>query len=314
MTAWRSVAFLEEDPDLAGDLEGARLAEATRRCLATAFVVAEKEWHPEDEARQARDGFGLLVLDGVLIRRVGLPGRFGAELLGPGDLLRPWQTGEDTSLPFTVHFAVAEPARIAILDRAFGIRAALFPEVATAIAGRAMRRVRNLAVVMAIVHPPEVYRRLLLVLWYLADRWGQVTPEGARIPLRLRHQLLADLVAAGRPSVTSALTELTNEGLVRRDRRGLLMETLIPADQLTSHESVVDEARVGRFSRGLEGAQLPPSALHRGRVSEGLELLADTPDKRRPAASATVCASVRALRAPSAAGASPSASGATPTS
>jgi len=214
---------LEEDPDLAGDLEGVRLSEAKRRCLATTVVLAEKEWQPEREAREARDGFGLLVLDGVLVRRVGLPGRFGAELLGPGDLLRPWQAGEETSLPFSVHFAVAERVRIAILDRAFAARAAPFPEVATAISGRAMRRVRNLAVEMAIVHYPEVRRRLLLVLWHLADRWGQVTPDGVRIPLRLRHQLLADLVGARRPSVTSALTQLTNEGLVRRDQRGLVL-------------------------------------------------------------------------------------------
>jgi CRP/FNR family transcriptional regulator, cyclic AMP receptor protein len=113
--------------------------------------------------------------------------------------------------------------RIAILDRAFAARAAPFPEVATAISGRAMRRVRNLAVEMAIVHYPEVRRRLLLVLWHLADRWGQVTPDDVRIPLRLRHQLLADLVGARRPSVTSALTQLTNEGLVRRDQRGLVL-------------------------------------------------------------------------------------------
>jgi hypothetical protein len=214
---------LEDDPDLAGDLEGARLHEARRRCLARELVLTDTEWEPEREARQARDGFGLLVLEGVLIRHVGLPGRFGAELLGPGDLLRPWQAGEDTSLPFAVRFAVAERTRLAVLDRAFAVRAAPFPEVATAITGRAMRRVRSLAVEMAIVHYPEVRRRLLLVLWHLADRWGQVTPEGVRIPLRLRHQLLAELVAARRPSVTSALTQLSNEGLVKRDRRGLLL-------------------------------------------------------------------------------------------
>jgi CRP/FNR family transcriptional regulator, cyclic AMP receptor protein len=214
---------LEEDPDLAGDLEGARLDEATRRCLADEIVLSEKEWQPGLEAQQARDGFGLLVLEGVLIRHVGLPGRFGAELLGPGDLLRPWDTGEDTSLPFAVRFAVAERARIAILDRGFAVRAAPFPEVATTITGRAMSRVRNLALVMSIVHYPEVRQRLLLVLWHLADRWGRVTPQGVRIPLRLRHQLLAELVAARRPTVTAALTRLTEEGLVERDATGLVL-------------------------------------------------------------------------------------------
>ena len=36
------------------------------------------------DAGVARGGFGLLVLDGVLIRRVGVNGRFGAELLSNG--------------------------------------------------------------------------------------------------------------------------------------------------------------------------------------------------------------------------------------
>ena len=38
-----------------------------------------------------RKALGLLVLDGLIIRRVGVAGRFGAELLGDGDLLRPWE-------------------------------------------------------------------------------------------------------------------------------------------------------------------------------------------------------------------------------
>jgi hypothetical protein len=37
------------------------------------------------------------------------------------------------------------------------------------------------------------------------DRWGRVTPEGVRIPLRLRHHMLAELVAVRRPSATAAL-------------------------------------------------------------------------------------------------------------
>jgi hypothetical protein len=60
------------------------------------------------------------------------------------------------------------------------------------------------------------------------------------------------------------------------------MQSAIPADQVTAHESVADEALVGRFSRGTERAWLTPSALHRGRFSEGLERLVDTRRRRRP--------------------------------
>ena len=48
-------------------------------------------------ACEVRAGLGLLVLDGLLIRRIELAGRFAAELLGPGDLLRPWQEDDEVA-------------------------------------------------------------------------------------------------------------------------------------------------------------------------------------------------------------------------
>jgi CRP-like cAMP-binding protein len=215
---------LGEDPDLAGDLSGWRLDEATRRCLAPEVIVEHGDWAPGAEAEAARGGFGLLILDGLIVRRVGTPPRYAAELLGPGDLLRPWHLdGEDATLPFDVHFTILERVRFAILDQAFAERAAPFPQVALTIVGRAMQRSRTLAMNMAIVHYPQVRKRLLLLLWHLADRWGRVTPEGIRIPLRLRHHVLADLIAVRRPSATAALQELIRKGLVQRDEAGLVL-------------------------------------------------------------------------------------------
>jgi CRP-like cAMP-binding protein len=43
-----------------------------------------------------------------------------------------------------------------------------------------------------------------------------VTPDGIRVPLRLTHQQLADLVASRRPSVTSGLHRLVEEGRLSR--------------------------------------------------------------------------------------------------
>jgi hypothetical protein len=42
-----------------------------------------------------------------------------------------------------------------------------------------------------------------------------VRTEGTVLPLRLTHALLADLVAARRPTVTSAISELSRRGLLR---------------------------------------------------------------------------------------------------
>ena len=78
-----------------------------------------------------------------------------------------------------------------------------------------MQRSRNLAVNMAIVHQARVDVRLQMLLWHLAGRWGRVRSDATVLPLRLTHTLLADLVAARRPTVTSALTDLARRGLIR---------------------------------------------------------------------------------------------------
>ena len=79
---------------------------------------------------------------------------------------------------------------------------------------RALERSRNLSIAIAIVHHPRVELRLHMLLWHLADRWGQVRPDGIAIPIRIAHTLLADLIAAQRPSVSTAISELTRRGLV----------------------------------------------------------------------------------------------------
>ena len=208
---------LVRDPDLAAGLDGARLRRAERDLIAETVVAFEGVWHPEHEAESVRGGIGLLVLEGLIVRRVGRTGRYGAELLGPGDLMRPWQDdGEDVTLPFDTSFRVIEQSLLALLDLRFAARAAPYPEIASALIGRAMQRSRTLVVNMAIAHYPRIDRRLLMLMWHLADRWGRVTPEGVRVPLRLTHQLLADLVASRRPSVTSALQQLSHEGHISK--------------------------------------------------------------------------------------------------
>jgi CRP-like cAMP-binding protein len=93
-------------------------------------------------------------------------------------------------------------------------------------------RSRNLAINMAIIHQARVNVRLLMLLWHLADRWGRVRSEGVVLPLHLTHSVLADLVAARRPTVTSALTELARLGLVIPLDRGWLLSGDPPGELL----------------------------------------------------------------------------------
>jgi CRP/FNR family cyclic AMP-dependent transcriptional regulator len=220
------------DPDLASGLAGRRLERARQECIAIEVIVDEGVWNPEEaEGEAARGGIGLLILDGLLVRRVGAEGRYGAELLGPGDLLRPWEhDGEDATLPFATSFHVNERLKLAVLDLKAAARMAPYPEVVGALVGRAMQRARHFAVTMAIAHYPRIDRRLLLLLWHLADRWGRVTSEGIRIPLRLTHTLLADLVASRRPSVTTGLAQLEHEGYLTRHDNIIVLRGEPPTD------------------------------------------------------------------------------------
>jgi CRP-like cAMP-binding protein len=148
---------------------------------------------------------------------VGIDGRFGAELLGEGDLLRPWQWESDSpTLPLETGWTIVEPARLALLDEEFARRClGRYPELVSPLVGRAMQRARNLAVNMAIVHQARVDIRLHMLLWHLAGRWGRVRSEGTVLRMRLTHAVLADLVAARRPTVTSAISELVRGGRVQ---------------------------------------------------------------------------------------------------
>jgi CRP-like cAMP-binding protein len=207
---------LVEDPGLAEALEGEGLLAAARECMAATIGIPRGPWQPIELV----DGFhagsiGLLVLDGLLVRRVGLADRFGAELLGEGDVLRPWQR-EDlaTTVPRTGAWRALEPCRLAVLDRSFAVRAGRYPEVISALFARVLRRSRMLAINIAILHHPRVDVRLHMLFWELADRWGTVHRDGVRVPLRLTHAVLADLVAAQRQTVSKALGELAARGWV----------------------------------------------------------------------------------------------------
>jgi CRP/FNR family cyclic AMP-dependent transcriptional regulator len=130
---------------------------------------------PADQRALAdRTGIGLLMMSGLMIRRVGIDGRFGAELLGESDLLRPWQqAGPEASMDRTIGWRVLVNARIAVLDRRVARSLAQFPDLTRALVARALTRSRNLAVTMATVHQPHVDVRLHMLFWHLADRWGR---------------------------------------------------------------------------------------------------------------------------------------------
>lgn len=200
------------------------MRQACQEVRALARDLPPGAWSQPDWPRNVTDGLGLLVLDGLLLRRVSLDGRFGAELLASGDILRPWQE-EDAiaSISRSSSWRVLEPTRIAVLDIGFAGRVADYPEIYGQLMGRVLRRARYFAVIMAIVHQPKVEARLLMLLWHLADRCGIVRREGVLVPMRLTHTILAELLAARRPTITAALSALQHGGKIGSTDEGWML-------------------------------------------------------------------------------------------
>ncbi len=168
---------------------------------------------------------GLLVIEGIVIRGVHVAQRRCGELVGPGAILRPWDNfGRYAPMPFEVHWRVVEPLTVALLDERLTIVAARFPPLMHGIVTRAVERAHALALNVAIHCLQHVELRLLVLFWHLADRYGRVTSEGTVVPLKLTHRDLAELIGSQRPSVTTRLAELSEQGKVRRrpDRTWLL--------------------------------------------------------------------------------------------
>jgi hypothetical protein len=213
---------LREDPELAEAIEPERRSLAVEALVAREVRVPSGVW--TGRPIPIDDGIGVLVLEGVMLHRVGIDGRFGAELVGEGDVLRPiHQDIDNSTLPLTVEWLILESARVAVLDERFVRHLARFPQIAGKLFARSVLRSRQLAVNMAIVHQARVDVRLHLLFWQLAGRWGRVRSDGVVVPLRLTHTVLADLVAARRPTVTSALSDLSRRGLVRAVSDGWLL-------------------------------------------------------------------------------------------
>ncbi|HEU4977232.1 MAG TPA: Crp/Fnr family transcriptional regulator [Baekduia sp.] len=217
------VRLLEADPELGDGLAPVDLDRARRHLTAPVRHLGTGRWAPADEVLGTAS-LGLLVLDGLIVRDLDLGRRSSTEVLGAGDLMRPWDVdGEMEELPVAVRWSVLQETRFAVLDHRFLQMAVRFPAIIDALMVRGLRRHRWLSLRLVVNQLVRLDDRLLLAMWALADRWGRVTPDGILVPVPLTHSALARLVGARRPSVTSALGDLARDGLVERTEDGWLL-------------------------------------------------------------------------------------------
>ncbi len=231
-----TISIVDADPDLADLLDPSQLERARHEARARLLRLFPGEWDAAGAIQPERHHRGFLIADGLLSRDVEVIGRQCVELLGPGDVMRPWSwDGEGSHVHAEIGWTVLEPTRMATLDQQLVQRIAPWPQLGLELFNRGTRRAHALAVALAISHHPRVDDRLMLTLWHLAERWGRVHPDGVVVPLPLPHQRLADLVGAHRPSVTSALGELTRAGALSRRETGEWVLHGAPPKELRNH-------------------------------------------------------------------------------
>jgi CRP/FNR family transcriptional regulator, cyclic AMP receptor protein len=233
------ISIVDADPDLADLLDEAELERARRGALTRERRLSPGDWDATGAVEPDKHHRGFLIIEGLLSREVNVLGRTCVELLGPGDVLRPWRwDAEGSHVHAEVGWIVLEVTRLAVLDHGLVMRMNPWPQLGVELFARGTRRAHHLAVALAIAHHQRVDDRLLLTLWHLAERWGRVVPEAIIVPLPLSHQRLADLVGAHRPSVTKAMGELAASGALSRRDDGTWMLHGPPPAQLRHHRLV----------------------------------------------------------------------------
>jgi CRP-like cAMP-binding protein len=228
-TTPRAVRVLEADPDLGAGIPRAQWDLATGASTAPGFEFERGPWRFDPPPEPG--SFGALILDGMILIRIDAGSRSHIEMLGPGDVVSPWAgTGTHLSAPSELTASVVARARVALLDRRFALRTARWPEVHAVLIQRCIDRSRRLSLQSAINALPRIEERVQVTLWELAYRFGRVTREGIVVDLPISHSQLADIVAAQRPSVSTAVVRLEDQGQISRTaRRTWLLRGAPPA-------------------------------------------------------------------------------------
>ena len=231
------ISIVDADPDLGDQLDEAQRERARRDALTRVNRLSPGDWDAGAALEADSHHRGFLIIEGLLSRDVDVLGRRCCELLGHGDVMRPWSwDSEGSHVQAEVGWKVLEPTRLAVLDHGLVQRMVPWPEIGVELFNRGTRRAHALAVALAISHHQRVDDRLLLTLWHLAERWGRVHSDGIVVPLPLGHQRLADLVGAHRPTVTTALGDLVRAGALDRRENGDWVLLGTPPEQLRHHK------------------------------------------------------------------------------
>jgi CRP-like cAMP-binding protein len=227
MTARRTHSLLELDDDLGLLIPESRRAAARKELQVEVHRLPSGPWSAARATDTNPEHVGLLLIEGVISREVVVADTISTELLGPGDVVRPWAVhAEATLLQLEIRWNALTESRVAMLDRRFAARLSQWPEVNSLLIDRINDRAQRLAVTQAISQMNRVDRRILALFWHLAERWGRMTGDGVLVPLTLSHRMLGQLVGARRPTISTAVAKLAEQDeLLRRDNGTWLIKS-----------------------------------------------------------------------------------------
>jgi len=269
------IPLLDVEPDLGRLMSAEQIEQARSQLLIRRHVVEAGPWDGERLRDAGPEHVGLLILDGLMTRELALADNVSGELLGPGDLVRPWQAGGPERLvPYEVRWTALERTALGVLDRRFALALSHYPQINAMLIDRLTERSQRISLMQSISQLNGVDRRLLTLFWHLAERWGRVTASGVAVPVPVPHRVLAQLVGARRPTVSTALSRLAESGELTREPNGGWLLTGAPVGIPTE-----EAARIIRVRRH-HAEQRPPEPLERnglpptGRIAELVDELA----------------------------------------
>jgi CRP/FNR family transcriptional regulator, cyclic AMP receptor protein len=211
-----SCRVLEFDPDLGNGIDPEEWALARSACVASLYHVPAGAWEIGELAAEQPHLLAFVIVAGLVCHDVALGKRHMFEFLGPGDVVQPPVAATRPRLGAAVVCTAAVDTTVMALGESFIRAAARWPSLLVAAHERLEAHRENLAIQGLIAQFARAEHRVLLQLWHLADRWGRVTTEGTLVPLSLTHELLGQMIAARRPTVTLAVASLESAGLIRR--------------------------------------------------------------------------------------------------
>jgi CRP-like cAMP-binding protein len=228
------VHLLEADPDLGAFVPADERETATRAAIALTERYPRGSWDP---APMLESHTGGVILAGLAVKELSVAGTVSAELLGPGDVLLPVAERDVVFLTSAIGRTVVEPVTVAWLGAPFQRAGQHWPGLYRALLQRAQARSARAAMMQNIAQMTRIEDRVLILLWHLAERFGRVTSDGVIVPLRLTHNVIARLVGARRPSVTTAISALERRGLLARRADGAWGLDREPAGELLAGPS-----------------------------------------------------------------------------